>query len=133
MAETTLQGQLACFSALLFISSIGCLVPFIQDAAIRLLLKASVKFGTRRLGLKGKLWKQVDWAFGRATDSLPSLACEVSFSQTWENVQAKVIQYIKSSNGKIRAGIIFNIEYPEVNMVTVSLLVADDSVADSYC
>lgn len=133
MAETPLHAQFGHFSGLLFMFAIDRLVPSIQDAAIRLLLKAIINFTTRRLFIKGKLWKQADWAFGRATDHLPSLVCEVSFSQSWENVQAKVVQYIKSSNGKIRAGIIFNIEYPEANTVTVSLLTADDSVADGYC
>lgn len=133
MAETTLHSQFGCFSALLFMFAIDRLVPSIQDPAIRLLLKAIVNFTTRRLSLKGKLRRQADWAFGRATDHLPALVCETSFSQSWENVQAKVVQYIKSSNGMIRAGIIFNIEYPEANIVTVSLLTADDSLADGYC
>jgi hypothetical protein len=133
MTETTLHGQFALFSALHFMSALGRLVPSIQDAAIRLLLKAIINFSTRRLGLKGKLRRQADWAFGPATHDLPGLVCEVSFSQSWEHVQAKVVQYIKSSGGKIRAGIIFDIEYPEAKKITVSLLTADNGAVDGYC
>lgn len=133
MTETTLQGQFNYFSRDLFMCAIGRLIPTIQDAAVRLLLKAVISFATRRLHIKGKLWHQADWALGRATDPVPSLVCEVAFSQTWENMEAKMINYIKLSHGNIRTGIIFNMEYPEANMVTVSVITADESATTGYC
>jgi len=133
MAETKLHSLFAIFSAHLAYFTIGYPIPSIQDATIRLQLKAVINFATSQLELKGKLSKQADWAFGCATAHLPSLVCEVSFGQSWKNAKAKVLQYIKSSNGKIRAAIILNITYPEANIVTVSLITADDTTADGYC
>jgi hypothetical protein len=133
MAETKLHSLFAFLSALLFLHTIGRLVPSVQDAAVRLRLKAVVNFATSQLELEGKLSKQADWAFGCATDYLPSLVCEVSFSQSWKDMRAKIVKYIKSSAGNIRAGIVFNVEYPDASMVTVSLATADDSAADGYC
>ncbi|KAK0633895.1 hypothetical protein B0T14DRAFT_415449, partial [Immersiella caudata] len=131
MAETPLHSQYGFLTLLLFWLAIDHSILATQDAASRLLLKTIINFSTQRLAVKGKLWKQADWGLGPATDHLPSLACEVSFGQTWENVQAKMVQYIKSSTGKIKTGIIFNIEYPKANKVTVSLyaeVLYDDDV-----
>ncbi|KAK0624207.1 hypothetical protein B0T14DRAFT_454409 [Immersiella caudata] len=120
MAETKLHTLFAIFSALLTYFTIGCLVPSVQDAAIRLRLKAVINFGTSQLELKGKLSKQADWAFGCVTTHLPTLVCEVSFGQSWENAKAKVLQYIKSSDGKIKAAIILDIKYPEANLLQLA-------------
>jgi len=138
MCETPLHSQFGYSSGQLFVCAIDRLFPEIQDAAVRLLLKAVINFTTRRLRIKGKLWNQADWALGSATDVMPSLVCEVAFSQTWENVQAKMMRYIKLSShgntgGTIRTGIIFNIKYPEADLVTVSVITADKSATDGYC
>lgn len=133
MAESMLHSLLSFFSALLLKVAIDELVPSIHNTAIRRRLKAVVNFTTSRLKVTGKLSRQADWAFGCATNPLPPLVCEVAFGQSWKDVKAKALQYIKCSSGKIIAAIIFDINYPEADKVTVSLVTADDSVSDGYC
>ncbi|KAK5651280.1 hypothetical protein OQA88_12624 [Cercophora sp. LCS_1] len=132
MAESPLHGTFGCFSALLLRDTLGFLVPSIQNAAIRLRLKAVINFATSRLEIDGELSRQPDWAFGCAINPMPSLVCEVAFAQSWNNVEAKALQYIKSSGGKIRAVIVFNINYPKANKVTVSLVTADNSIPGGH-
>jgi hypothetical protein len=122
-----------CFSATLFIDAVNRYVPSVQDAAIRLRLKAVVNFSTSKLEVTRKLSRQADWALGSATDHLPLLVCEVSFGQSFKGAKAKAIQYLKSSNGKIRTCIIFDIDHPKAKVATVSMVTADESAENGCC
>ena len=128
-----MHSLFSCFSATLFKDAVDRYVPLVQDATIRLRLKAVVNFSTSKLEVTRKLSRQADWALGLATDYLPLLVCEVSFGQSFNGVKAKAIQYLRSSNGKIQTCIIFDTDYPKANVATVSMATADESVENGYC
>lgn len=133
MMESKMHSLFSCFSATLFKDAVDRYVPLVQDATIRLRLKAVVNFSTSKLEVTRELSRQADWALGLATDYLPLLVCEVSFGQSFNGVKAKAIQYLRSSNGKIQTCIIFDTDYPKANVATVSMATADESVENGYC
>ncbi|WYZ36470.1 hypothetical protein EsH8_XV_000023 [Colletotrichum jinshuiense] len=67
---------------------------------------------------------QPDLSFIDDESILPSLVGEIAYSQTTQDVEAKAMSYIADSQGEIRAVFILDIEYPEAEVATVSLLTA---------
>ncbi|KAH6635636.1 hypothetical protein B0J18DRAFT_407134 [Chaetomium sp. MPI-SDFR-AT-0129] len=86
-----------------------------DDSGIRSLVRSIYEYGTADIEYEGKIFTQADVSFAQP-GTLPSLVCEVS----------KLHNYIDSSDGKIRAALIIDLQYPGMNEGRVSLLTAGD-------
>ncbi|KAK4106782.1 hypothetical protein N658DRAFT_461692 [Parathielavia hyrcaniae] len=89
-----------------------------NDPMIRNKLRSIDEPGTANIESDGKLLKQADISFGEA-GTLPSL------SEPRQHVERKARQYIDLSDGKTRAVLILDLQYPGMNKAWVSLLAAD--------
>ncbi|KAK4233491.1 hypothetical protein C8A03DRAFT_47977 [Achaetomium macrosporum] len=86
-----------------------------EDTTIRDLIRSAKEQGTASIKYENKLRKQADLSFGQ--------------SETRQHVERKARQYIVSSDGKIRAVLILDLQYPGMKKAWVSLLAADDSAS----
>ncbi|KAK4237598.1 hypothetical protein C8A03DRAFT_44569 [Achaetomium macrosporum] len=84
-----------------------------DDPAIRRLIRSAEEHGTISIKYEKKLFKQADVSFGR--------------SEPRPHVERKARQYIESSDGKIQAVLILDLQYPSMKKAWVSLLAADSS------
>lgn len=72
------------------------------------------------------IYKQGDIYFGPA-GPIPSLVCEVSYSERRREAERKAYQYIAWPGSPIQAVLNLNLQYPALKKAWVSLRVADGS------
>ncbi|KAH6640621.1 hypothetical protein F5144DRAFT_609588 [Chaetomium tenue] len=97
--------------------------PTNEDKILRA-IQSVIPQGTTDIKYEAKLWKQPDVSFG-VVHTLPSLVCEVSWSETRQHAESKARDYIGLSDGKIQAVLIIDLEYPDLTKAWFSLLVSN--------
>ncbi|KAK3293638.1 uncharacterized protein B0H64DRAFT_434780 [Chaetomium fimeti] len=107
------------------------LVADMADPAMHHLARRIKARGTFLMRYEDKICKQADLSFGLA-GHLPSLVCEIFWSQPRQYIERKAHQYIEMSDGQIRAVLILDLQYPDAAEGCVGLLVADDSGSSDW-